>query len=182
MHHNAHIGLVDTHTEGICSNNHSCLTLFPFVLLVVLVLIVEPGMVIVGSDVIKGEFVGNHLRLFAAANIHDSRPRHTAKNMHKLCYLVVALTHNVGDIVALKALGEHVRGMKLQLFHNIGHHIGCSSGCECQNRNCREYAANGGNLEIGGAEIIAPLRYTVCLINYNERHIHKPQLVDKSIR
>ena len=54
------------------------------------------------------------------------------------------------------------------LLYILGHARGCRGG-ECQHGNVRQGVAYLGNLQVGGAEVVAPLRNAVCLVNDDKR-------------
>ena len=50
MDHDAHIGLVDAHSEGVGGDNDADRTLLPCVLTFLLLLIIESGVIMGGGD------------------------------------------------------------------------------------------------------------------------------------
>ena len=59
--------------------------------------------------------------------------------------------------------------------------MGCCGSCQGQNGNVGQDGADVGNLQVRGAEIIAPLGDAVCLVNGDERHVHVAQLGDEEV-
>ena len=160
-----HIGLVDAHSEGVGGHNHACGAAFPGVLLGVALLGCEPGVVVVGADVVLHQKISNLLGFSPAAHIHNARSRNVVDDAQHIPQLVVNLAHKVDEVFALETLAENVALAEFELVLNIVDHLRRGGGGDCQHRNIGNQAADFGNLKVRRPEIVAPLRYAVRLVD-----------------
>ena len=84
MHHYAHIGFVDSHTERRGGHHHPDSITLPTVLLVVFLFRRQPGMIKVSTYTCLAQNIGHHTCAFPRPDIHYAATRHTVKNMYKL--------------------------------------------------------------------------------------------------
>ena len=68
-----------------------------------------------------------------------------------------------------------------ELFADIIHNLWRGGGSERQHGNTRQQSSDIGNFQIAGAEVVAPLRDTVCLVYGDEGYLHVAQLSDKEV-
>ena len=85
--------------------------------------------------------------------------------------LVAHLLATKVEVLAIEAR-HHRRGV-LQAEHLLNvraHTLGRRSGKGCHDRALRQGIDELANLQVGGAEILAPLAHAVGLVNGHERH------------
>ena len=95
MNHQTHIGLVNTHSKGIGSDNYSDFIIFPFVLLVFFLLNRQTGVIMVSADTLTLKFIGNQLCPLPASYIHNSRSRHRLDDVNEFRYFFGSAPNDV---------------------------------------------------------------------------------------
>ena len=139
-------------------------------------------MVIVGTELVAVEFVGNKLSALAAAHIDNGRACHRTHNVHQFGHLFACGTDDVGDVVAGKTLAEHVALAELQLIHDVGDHCrGCRGG-QSQHGNIRKELAYLRDAQKRRPEVVAPLRDAVRLVDNDKANRHVLEAVEESRR
>ena len=106
--HEAHIGFVDAHAEGISGHHHAYFVLLPPSLALILDGTVESCVVEGGRDACLREQFGIFLRASSAACIDDGRTLDTLKDMNQLFALVGCVAHHVGKVLPLETHAEDV--------------------------------------------------------------------------
>ena len=171
MHHQAYVGLVDAHAEGGGSHHDTGLVGLPAVLVHGLLLRREAGVVEVGGDSCCGERLGNLARTLARAHVDYSRAGHTAGNVDELFLLQVAAAHYIVEVRAVERETEHACvGPEIKLAADVLHHLGRGRGRERKHRDIGELFAEFAYFQVGGTEIVAPLRYAVGLVDHYEAY------------
>ncbi len=135
MHHYAHIGFVDSHTERRGGHHHPDSITLPTVLLVVFLFRRQPGMIKVSTYTCLAQNIGHHTCAFPRPDIHYAATRHTVKNMYKLLLLEVAVPYYIRKVVAVETQPEHTgTGTETKLLANIPYHFGSGRGGQSQQR------------------------------------------------
>lgn len=124
-------------------------------------------MVEVGGDSCCGERLGNLARARARAHIDYSGAGHTAGDVDELLFLQVAAAHYIVEVRAVERETEHACvGAEFKLAADVLHYLGCGRGSERKHRDIGELLAEFAYFQVGGAEIVAPLRYAVGLVDH----------------
>ena len=103
MDHDAHVGFVDAHAEGIGGHHHPMLVLYPALLSLVLHVVVQSGMIEGGSDSLLGEQLGHLAGASAVAGIDDGRAFCLPQDVQKFFLLVLRRTDDVGQVLPFEA-------------------------------------------------------------------------------
>ena len=198
MDHESYIRLVDAHTEGIGSHDDTCLVALPVLLPLVARGVVETGVVEGGSPPYgplggrQGGFVDiirDFLGTLAAAHIDDGAAFLSLQYAEHFSQLVLRTAHDVGQVLALERHAEDVecrgtryggRGTRGQLLTNIVHHFRRSGGCEGKDGHGL-YLADGCYVEVGRAEVVAPLADAMGFIDGDEADVHVAQFGDEEV-
>ena len=68
------------------------------------------------------------------------------------------------------------------MLHYVGGDLGGGRGCEREHRHFfAHYAPQIGYAQIGGSEVVAPLRYAVGFVDHEQRHGERAQLGEKPL-
>ena len=103
MDHHPHIGLVDTHTEGVGGHHHPYLVFLPVALSLVLHSGIEAGVIEGGADACLIKQLCHFLGATTTAGIDDGAAFHAIKDMDELFALVGGLTDDIRQVLALEA-------------------------------------------------------------------------------
>ena len=101
--------------------------------------------------------------------------------MYHFGFLVKSFPYNVGKVLAFEAHLEHIISLESQLPLYIVHHLWCSRSRKCQYRNIRLKPSYVGNMQIRGTEVVAPLRYAMCLVHRYKAHFYALKLLSEHI-
>ena len=172
MEYNTNVGLVDTHTKSIGGYHYANLVFLPFTLSLVLDDGVETCMVEGGADASLTKQFCYFLGATSTAGIDDGTAFHTLEDMDELLPFIGGTPHNIGEVLALEAHLEDIeaslarytrfsRNLRIsriaKLVLDILNDLGRGCGGERQDRDTRQVLADICYLEIGRAEVIAPL-------------------------
>ena len=172
MEYNTNVGLVDTHAKSVGCYHHTNLVFLPFTLSLVLDDGIETCMVEGGTDASLTKQFCYFLGATSTAGIDDGAAFHTLKDMDELLPFIGGTPHNIGEVLALEAHLEDVEVSRARytrfsrytrisritkLVLDILDDLGRSCGGERQDWDTRQVLADIGYLEIGRAEVIAPL-------------------------
>ena len=105
-----HVGLVNTHTEGVGGHHHADAARHPVVLPLVAHFGIHAGMVAFGGHTVLGEKLRHLRRLAAVAHIHDARARITVGNPQKPSVFILLFHHKIGEVFPFETLSEHILG------------------------------------------------------------------------
>ena len=163
----SHVGLVDAHAECIGSYHHSAAVLCPVDLPKVALRCGESCMVVLGGDVVRLQQLCQFCGQSTTASIDDGTSlRYALQDVYHLFCLVFRWAHHVDEVLALETHGDDVLFLEPQLVLNVVHHLWRGSGGERQNgHRVGDDVAQLGNLLIGRAEVVAPLRNAMGLIH-----------------
>ena len=165
MDHEAHVGLVDTHAEGVRGDHHADLARDPLLLSLRPFGVSQPAVVGCGGDPLLAE-------QFARAHVDDARSRDVADQAQQLSVLVVGVADAVREVGPCKAAAQDVGLGEFQVAHDVLGHDLRRRGREGQHGNPRQPFAQLGDPQVGGAEVVAPLRDAVGLIDGQQRDVH----------
>ena len=178
VNYHAHIRLVNTHTKGVGGYHYSILVVLPGLLALVFLAGIKSCMIEGSAYACLFDEFGIFLCTASAASVDNSRALGAAQNMEQFADFIFGLTHNVCQILALKAhlKGIEIRFLIIQSDFNILYHLWCCSCCKCQNGRIRNKFADISYLQIRGTEVIAPLRNAVSLIDSDKTNLHVSKL------
>ena len=178
MNHVAHVGLVDTHAKGIGGNHHLNIVVDKGALALTTGVVAHAGMVAANANAAgaqrPGKLARQRIDRLAGRAIHDAalaRMRNHIVAHPGGLGLVAHLLATKVEVLAIEAR-HHRRGV-LQAEHLLNvraHTLGRRSGKGCHDRALRQGIDELANLQVGGAEILAPLAHAVGLVNGHERH------------
>ncbi len=114
------------------------------------------------------EFFGT----LAIADIDDGGTANTAENVYYLFVFCIRSPNYISQIITVIRHFKDILLLEQQAVLNIGHNFWCGGGCESQNGDVFALFGEGlpdvTDTEVGGSEIVSPLRDTMCLIDRNE--------------
>ena len=95
--------------------------------------------------------------------------------------LMVGAPHNVGYIGAGKGCGKGAASRpEGEQAAYVGRHFGSGRGGEGEHRSVGQHLAQAAYLEIGGAEVVAPLRDAMGFVDHYQAHVEAAELGGKS--
>ena len=176
--HVANVGLVDAHAKGVGGNHHLDVVVDKGALALAAGVVAHAGMVAPHANATGvqrlGKLAGQSIDRLAGRAIHDTalaRMRdHVVAHPRGLGLVAHLLAAKV-EVFAVEAR-HHGRGI-LQAEHllNVGTHaLGRRSGKGRHDGALRQRVDKLANLQVGGAEILAPLAYAVRFVNSHEWH------------
>ena len=129
-------------------------------------------MVEIGCDVLVVQQFGNFLGAAAVACVYNSTAGHAAQYMQQFGSLVLRFANNISEVVPLEAHAEYILVTEMQTGLDILYYFGGCSGSQRQNGDIRQQFAYLCDFQIGGAEVIPPLRDTVAFVYCNHADVH----------
>ena len=176
--HVAHVGLVDAHAKGVGGNHHLNVIVDEGTLALTASVVAHAGMVAAHANAAGvqhlGKLRGQRVDRLAGRAIHDAalaRMRDHVVAHPRGLGLVAHLLATKVEVLAIKTR-HHGRGV-LQAEHLLNvrtHALGRRGGKGRHDRTPRQRTDKLANLQVGGAEILAPLAHAVGLVNGHERH------------
>ena len=171
MEYHSDIGLVNAHAEGVGGNDDALLVLLPLFLPLVAGRVFEPGVIEGGGDAVLFEEHSQFLALPPASCIDDGTARGELENVDELSRLVIGVAHDIGQIAAVEAHAVHILLLKQQPLLYVINHLWRSGGGEGQHWRLGFDLTKVSNVQIGGAEVVAPLTDAVGFVNGDEAHL-----------
>ena len=182
VYHQAYVRLVDAHAEGVCGHDDAAFALLPAVLAQVLGGVVQSGVVVVGREALGGQPFGYLFGAASVAHIDDGASGDTAEDVQQFARLVFRPSDHIGQVLSLEAHAEHILVGEAEACLNVLHHFGRGGGRQGQYGYAGQEVADFGNLQVGGPEVIAPLRDAVALVHGNHRDVHPAELGAEDVR
>ena len=177
VHHEAHVGLVDTHAESIGGHHHLTPSGHPELLAMVALARVEPGVIICRRHSRLLQEPDHMLRAAAAAHVDDACPPYPPHYSQQAAELVAVVQNHVCQVFAHETRLEPAAVVHQQFRTDILGHPWRSRCREGNDRCCGVILAYVGNLKIRRTEIVAPLRNAVRLVHGNHAHLHVPEML-----
>ena len=176
--HVAHVGLVDAHAKGVGGNHHLNIVVDKGALALAAGVVAHAGMVATNANAAGAQSLGKlscqRIDGLAGRAIHDAalaRMRNHIVAHPRGLSLVAHLLAAKVEVLAIEA--RHHRRRVLQAEHLLNVRTHALSRCSSKGRHdgaLRQGIDELANLQIGGAEILAPLAHAVGLVNGHERN------------
>ena len=179
---NAHIRLVYAHSKGVGGYHDATFTGLPAVLSDVFRGIVQSGMVEIGCDVFIIQQFGDFFGTAAVAYIHNGAAGHTAQYMQQFCRFVLRFTDDIGKVVPLETHAEYIFPAEMQAGLDVLHDFRSCGSCQGQNRSVRQQFTYFRNFQVGGTEVVPPLRNAMAFVHRNHADLHFPQFDTEDFR
>ena len=178
VNHVAHVGLVDAHAKGVGGNHHLDIVVDKGALALAAGVVAHASMVAAHANAAGvqglGKLRGQHVDRLASRAIHDAalaRMRDHVVAHPRGLSLVAHLLATKVEVLAIKTRHHGRRVLQAEHLLNVrAHTLGRRSGKGCHDRALRQGIDELANLQVGGAEILAPLAHAVGLVNGHERH------------
>ena len=165
MHHEADVGLVDAHTEGIGADHHPGLPRLPGSLAGAAHPRLEPGVIEGCTNPLRLQERSGFLTATAAAHVHDATPLHPVADVQELTAFVFRFADDITEVRTLEAGLEEVALAEAQLVHDVFRNLRGGGGGEGYHGGVNGFTETA-DLEIVRAEVIAPLRDAVGLVDH----------------
>ena len=179
VHHEAHVGLVDAHAEGVGAHHHPYLATLPGLLPFAAAQGPQAGMVVGSADALAFKQFRHFFAALAVAQVHDSRSGHTPADVQQLARLVLALAHYVGQVGTLETGAQHLERGTLrvggQAYRDVAGHFRRRGGGECDHGSIHALPQLA-YVQVVGAEVVAPLGDTVRLVHHQETDLKHVQV------
>ena len=172
MNHEAYVRFVDAHAECIGRNDHPRLAADPVLLFEAAGQVTHATVVAVGFDPVFLQEFGDGLGLFPRADINDPATRYVVHDTQQVFALVFGAAYHVGEIRPRKAHLFEVRLAKAQVLHDVGRHFRRRRSSQREDRRFGLQVAQPRDLQVGGPEVVPPLRNAVRLVHGDQRNFH----------
>ena len=171
----ADVGLVDAHAECVCGDDDTRLAVLPGALAQVLVERGEACVVVLGADALLVEPSRRVVGVLPRAGVDDGRAGYGFEDAQERSLLVVCVAHDVGEVRPGETHADGVLPAEAEALLYVVDDGGGGGGCQGQHGTPGQQAAHGGDVEVGRAEVVAPLRDAVCLVDGDEADGHLPK-------
>ena len=161
----ADVGLVDAHTEGVGADHNAGLPCLPGSLTGAAHPRLEPGVIEGSADALRLQERCGFLTAAAAAHVHDATPLHPVADVQELAALVFRFADDIAEVRTLEAGLEEVALAEAQLVHNVLRNLRGGGGGKGYHGGVNGFTETA-DLEIVRAEVIAPLRDAVGLVDH----------------
>ena len=178
----AHVGLVDAHAEGVGRDHHPHAARDPLLLSLRPLGMAQPAVVGRGRDALLPQQIGDLLRRLARAHVDDARARDVVHEAQQLAVLVVRMADAVREVGPREAAAQDVRFGEFQVVHDVLGDPRGGRGREGQHRDAGQALAQLGDAQVRGAEVVAPLRDAVGLVDGDERDVHAHDAQTEGLR
>ena len=178
VNHVTNVGFVDAHAKSVGGDHHLDVIIDKGTLALAAGVVAHAGMVATHANTAGaqclGKLAGQRIDRLAGGAVHDTalaRMRNHVVAHPRGLGLVAHLLAAKVEVLAIEAR-HHGRGI-LQAEHLLNvrtHALGRRSGKGRHDGALRKRIDKLANLQVGGAEILAPLAYAVGLVNGHERH------------
>ena len=170
--HEAHVTLVDAHAEGVRRNHHPDPSLQPLLLTLRTVGVAQAAVVGGRRNALVAELFGQLFGPVARTGVDDARSRNVVHQPQQLAQFVVRVADAVRKVRPREAAADDVRLGEFQMEHDVLGHGARRRGRQRQHRDARQPLAQLGDPQVGGAEVVAPLRDAVRFVDGQQRHGH----------
>ena len=176
----SHVWLVDAHTKSDCGNNHL------HIVFQKLILILRPHstfhacMVRERLDVVHIEQFSQFFHLFSTQTVDDARfPLHAFDEADNfLIHIFGFWSHLVVKVRAVERRLEYLAIGNIEVLHNVVLNLWRGCGGERNDWSSANLLNVLSDISIFCAEIMSPLRDTVCLVYCVERNFHTSEKFD----
>lgn len=179
MGNEAHVGFVDTHAEGNGGDHDQPFLIKEAVLVGRTGLGSQAGMIRQCRETLITEEGCRFVDLLARQAVHNARVAAAlAKEGHQLLARRFLGYDAIEDVRPVKARQEALGALQVQALDNLfaGAHIG--GGGQRNARHMREQLGQLPQLQVFGAEIVAPLRHAVRLVDGKQRDVQIAQEIE----
>ena len=167
-----HVGLVDSHAEGVGGHHDARAAREPLLLPDRAFGVGQAAVVAGRGDACVAQEFGELFAAVARAHVDDTAAGHVAHHAKQLLVLVLVVPHGVGEVGPCERAAQDVRFGEAQLPHDVAGDGGCGRCRERQHRHLGQPFAQFGDAQVGGAEVVAPLRDAVRLVDGQQRDPH----------
>ncbi len=174
MDHKPHVRFVDPHAECVGGDDHPHLAPQPGLLLGRPHPVPQPGVVEVGRDTLVGQLRGDLLRPPPRAGVDDPRPLDPPDHPQELFEFVFDLPHHESDVGPGERPAKNLRFVQPQVLSDVLQHERRGRGRQRHERSLRHPLPEAGDPQVGGPEVVPPLRDAVSLVDRHQRDIHFP--------
>ena len=178
VNHVTNVGFVDAHAKGVGGDHHLDVVVDKGALALATGVVAHTGVITAHANAAGAQRLGKlacqRVDRLAGGAVHDAalaRMRNHVVAHPCGLGLVAHLLATKVEVLTVKAR-HHGRGI-LQAEHLLNvrtHTLGRRGGKGRHDRALRQRIDKLANLQVGGAEILAPLAYAVGLVNCHERH------------
>ena len=183
MRHEAHVGLVDAHAEGDRGHHHHAVLAQEALLVLRARGRVEPGVVRQGLDARLGQPLRGVVHFAPAQAIDDAGLALVAEQeLAQLALRVVAQAHAIADVGSVETGDELARVLQRQTLDDLLACARVGGGGERDARHRGKALRQDRQLAVLGAEIVAPLRHAVRLVDGEQRHLGAFEQIEEARR
>ena len=125
-----------------------------------------------GRDALVAQQVGQLFGALARADVDDAAAFDPPQQPEQLPVLVLGAADAVGEVGTCEAAAQDVGLGEVEVAHDVLGHERRGRGGERQHRHAGKLAAQLGDAQVGGAEVVAPLRDAVGLVDGQQRDLH----------
>ena len=152
------IGFVDSHAEGIGGDHDAGSVFLPGALDGLSCQCRETCVIVKCGDSLFRQCLRQVLRFFSRTGIDDGAAGDALENVHHLFNRCLGGANDIAQVRTFKTHAEHLaRGVEPEFLADVLNHLFRSSGSQRQHGHAGEHVPHGGDLKIGGSEVVAPL-------------------------
>nr|GEU28580.1 hypothetical protein [Tanacetum cinerariifolium] len=172
--HEARVGLVDAHAEGIGGHHHAALAAHEQVL--VLAAFGRAQLAVVQRHALP-RLVQLRMQFFRrldGGRVHDAHAGRLAHQLQRLRHLFVRVGHLLDAVVQIGTVDagvDHRHARASQLGADIGNHVRGRGGREREHLRAPQGVERGADFQVRGTEVVAPLRDAVRFVDHHQRDL-----------
>ena len=171
MRYKTHVGLVNAHAERDGGHHHDAVFLLKTRLMFGARSGIHARVIRQGAHALGFEPRCGFIHFFPRQTIHNARVSCVIflDETQQLCACLVFIDNGVADIGSIKAGDEYARLIECKPQNDFIARLRISGGGECNAWNIRKAFVKHRQLQIFRAEIMAPLRHAMRLVNGEQR-------------
>ena len=178
----AHIGFVDAHTEGVGGDHGLDIAAHPCLLPFLLLLGLQSGMIESGRNILLVQCLGNGFGLVARTDIDDGGAT-LGEQVLQLGEDVVGMNDGIGEVGTDKrGLEDLIAATEMELLADVVDDGWRGSGGQGDaghllvGEELQQLLPELGDEQVGGTEVVAPLRDAMCLIDHQQADVQVGEL------
>ena len=180
MDHEPHVGLVDAHSERYRGYDHVDALLQKRVLVGRTLRRVHSGVIGQGCYAVDVQRLGKLLHFFAAQAVYDARFSGMLTDVADYLFVdILGLrSHFVIKVLAVEARFIDLGVQNAEIFLDVVLHLQRGRGGQRYHREISYLRYHGSDLAVFGAEIVAPFRDAMGLVDSEKRYVDRFQELD----
>ncbi len=180
-----HVRLVDAHAEGDGRDHDHALLVEEARLIAAAYLGRQPGMIRQRIQPLAGEIAGDFFHALARQAVNDAGIAGVfgaQETQQLLARAATALGNAVADVGAVETADEHARVAQTEARDDLAARGFVGGGGQRNARDVRKAFVQHRQLHVLGAEVVAPLRHAVRLVDGEQRNVGARQEIERAFQ